>query len=219
MSVFFDRLDEYLGDADDKGDIRAIVRRCWHYDIPGLTDPFGQSGLRMWDGQGRQHTSDGKIWMGSVAGNGQNLHKTPRLADGRDGTSLNYRFSVGYLDKATYEGIKADQSVISGATLTCWNALFQVGEGLRPGTPVEFSKELTLMSPEFDEKLELNGFSLVRRYVISVLAKDGNFGRSEIPGRTYTDTMQKDYAKSLGVELDRGCEFVAGLANRTYKVD
>jgi hypothetical protein len=75
------------------------------------------------------------------------------------------------------------------------------------------------MSPEFDEKLELDGFSIVRRYVVSVLAKDGNFGRSEIPGRTYTDTMQKDYAKSLGVDVDRGCEFVAGLANRTYKVD
>jgi len=218
VSLFFDRLETYLGGADDKGDIRAIVRRCWHYDIPSVTDDFGQAGLRMWDGQGRLHTSDGHVWMGSVDGSGRNIHVAPRLADGRDGTSLKYRFSVGHLDKATYEALKEDQDIISGAALTCWLALFRPGDGLRPDTPVQFSKELTLMSPEFDEKLELDGFSLVRRYVVSVLAKDGNFGRSEIPGRTYTDTGQKDYARSLGVEMDRGCEFVAGLANRTYKV-
>ena len=157
--------------------------------------------------------------MGTVDGQGRNIHKAPRIADGRDGTSASYRFSIGYLDKATYEAVKSDQDIVSGASLNCHLALFRFGDGLRPDTPIEFSKELTLMSPEFDEKLELDGFSLARRYSISVLAKDGNFGRSEIPGRTYTDTMQKDYARSLGVELDRGCEFVAGMANRTYKVN
>ena len=211
MSLFNDRLEEYLGDAEDRGDIRAIVRRCWFYDIPGIP-------IRMWRGQGKLHTSDGNVWLGTIDANGKDYHKTPRIADGRDGTSLSYQFTLGYVDKATYEGVKVDQDLISGASLICYNALFRIGDGLRPDTPIEFSKELTLFSPQFDEKLELSGTSIVRRYSISVRAKDGNFGRSEIPGRTYTDTMQKDYARSLGVENDRGCEFVARLANRTYIV-
>lgn len=211
MSLFFERLDAYIGDGDDAGDIRAMVRRCYHYALDGLD-------LRMWDGQGRLHTSDGSTWLGTVDANGNNVHRAPRLADGRDGTSLDYRFSLGYLDRETYEGIKADQGMVSGRTLMIHLALFQPGEGLRPGTPIRFFKELTIFAPEFDEKLELVGSSVVKRYSMSVLAKDGNSGRSEVPGRTYTDTMQKEYARQFGIELDRGCEFVAGLANRTYKL-
>lgn len=212
MTLFRDRLEEYLGDAADGGDIRAVVRSCWWYDLPGLS-------IRMWQGQGRLYTADGSTWMGTIRPDGSDVHKTPRMTDGRDGTSLQYRFTIGYLDRETYEGLKADQGMVSGARLVRYYALFRPGEGLRPDTPIEFAKELTLFAPEFDEKLEVSGFSLVRRYSVSVLAKDGNFGRSEVPGRTYADTMQKQYARNFGVDLDRGCEFVAGLANRTYKVN
>jgi len=212
MSLFDDRLEEYLGDADSQSDIRAIVRRCWFYDIQGIP-------IRMWQGQGRLFTSDGNIWLGTVDAAGNDVHKTPRISDGRDGTALTYEFSLGYLDQETYEGIKADQNRIAERPLTCYLALFRLGGGLRPDTPIEFFKEFTMMSARFDETLDLVDTSLVRRYKVTVIAKDGNSGRSSTPSRTYTDTMQKEYARQLGVENDRGCEFIAGLANRTYKPD
>jgi hypothetical protein len=210
MSEFDDTLDEYLGTGTDRGDIRAIVRRCWHYAIDGLD-------IRMWQGQGKLHTTDGNTWLGTIGADGKDYHQTPRLADGRDGTSLEYRFSLGYLDEATYNSVKDDQSLVVGRPLTCYLALFQPNEGLRPQTPIDFFKQVTMYSMEFDESLVLEGMSFVRRFKATVLAKDGNAGRSEVPARTYTDTIQKEYARQLGVELDRGCEFIAGMANRDYK--
>lgn len=210
MSLFEDRLNEYLGAATDTTDIRAVVRRCWFYDF--LDFP-----LRLWDGKGRLFTEDGSEWYGTVNNRDENVHRTPGLADGRDGTAPSYEFTFGYLDAETYEALKTEQHRVNGRTLTCYLALFENGEGLRPGTPIDFLKSVTMESSKFDERLAVEGSSVVRRYSITILAKDGNSGRSAIPGRSYADTHQKRYARELGVELDRGAEFLAGLANRTYK--
>ena len=59
---------------------------------------------------------------------------------------------------------------------------------------------------------------LFRSYSLSITAKDNNHGRSETPDRTYADTMQKRRAAQLGVSIDRGSEYLALLANRTYQV-
>lgn len=211
MSLFEEKLDEYIGEPEDNTEIRAMVRRCWFFD-------FVDAPVRMWQGKGKLFTSDGNEWLGTVDVNGVDMLRTPRLSDGRDGTAPTYEFGFGYVDQATYEALKADQSRAAGRSLTCWLALFEAGEGLRPQTPIEFFKELTMLSTKFEEKIFLEGTSLVRRYYLTIIAKDGNSGRSSIPGRTYADTMQKAYARSLGVDLDRGAEFLAGLANRTYKV-
>ena len=211
MSLFEERLDEYLGTPNARHDIRAMVRRAWFYDFDGYP-------IRMWQGQGKLHTADGNTWLGTVDAKGNDIHKTPRISDARDGTSPSYTFSFGYLDEATYEALDTESWRVAGRSLTYYRVLFRPGEGLRPDTPIAFGRELTMMSTLFNEDVRLEGSTMVRRYVASVLAKDGNSGRSMVPGRTYTDTSQREYARQLGVETDRGCEFVALLANRVYQV-
>ena len=74
------------------------------------------------------------------------------------------------------------------------------------------------MNPKFSEKMEISGGAVSQKYDTSVVAKDGNFGRSEIPNGTYANTIQQERAKQLGVNTDLGCQYVAALANRTYIV-
>lgn len=210
MSLFDDRLNEYLGDATDVTDIRAVVRKAYFYDFYGFP-------TRMWNGKGKLYTSDGNVWLGTIDNDGNNVHQAPRLSDDRDGTAPTYEFKFGYVDEATYDGLKADQALVAGRPLTIYRVLFQNGDGLRPKTPIRFAKQVTMESTKFEEVLVGEGTSLVRRYSASVIAKGGNAGRSNVPGRSYADTQQKRYAASLGVALDRGAEFLPGLANRTYK--
>lgn len=220
MSAFYDQIDEILGEATDTSDIVASVRKCWHYDF--TDDP-----VRLWDGQGNFIDSDGNEWLGTVDANGGNLHKTPSLQDGRDGTSASYNFSFniptipGQEDEvlALYNGLKSEQAKVFGRTLTCYLVLFTEGEGMRPGTPLSFYKQLTMFSPKFAEKIGRGtAGTVVKTYTCSITAKDDNHGRSETPDRTYADTMQKRRAQQLGVSVDRGCEYLALLANRTYQV-
>lgn len=219
MSLFDDLLEEYLGDADVLSDQRVVVRRCWFYDFDGFP-------TRMWQGQGRLFTEDGNEWLGTINSAGQDIHITPRIQDGRDGSSASYQFSLiipdipGESSGELYEALKADQSVVLGRTITCYLAIFKDGEALRPSTPLKFFKRLIMRSPKFSESLSPGeGGVLVRTYKVTVTAKDGNFGRADVPNRSYNDTMQREYARQLGVtEPDLGCEYVAGLANRTYKI-
>lgn len=218
MSAFYDQIDEILGAADDVTDIVAMVRKCWLYD-------FKDEPVRLWDGQGNFIDSEGNEWLGTMDANGGNLHKTPSLQDGRDGTSASYTFSMtipsipGEDTLALYEALKADQSKVFGRKLTCYIVLFIAGEGLRPGTPVSFYKEMTMFSPKFSETIERAASgTIVKNYVVSLTAKDSNHGRSETPDRSYADTMQKRRANQLGVAVDRGSEFLALLANRTYQI-
>jgi hypothetical protein len=216
---FDEALDDYIGtDGDALTDIRATVRRCWFYDFNGYP-------LRLWQGKGRLITADGNKWLGSIDGNGFDHHKTPSIQDGRDGSSATYNMTLNLIDipgqtaRQMYEAIKSEQWRTTGRTVTCYLALFQDGEGIRPGTPLAFFKELYMFAPKFSERIEgdANG-PLVKKYSISIACKDGNFGRSNVPGGTYADTIQKQRALELGVPIDKGCEYVALLANRTYQL-
>lgn len=218
MSAFYDQINEILGAAEDVTDIVATVRKCWLYD-------FKDEPIRLWDGQGPFTDIEGNEWLGTISPTGSNIHKTPSLQDGRDGTSASYSFSLtipaapGEDPQALYEALKAEQDKVFGRKLTCYLALFVEGEGLRPNTPLSFYKELTMFSPKFSEGIErASSGTIIKNYSVSITAKDNNHGRSEIPDRTYADTMQKRRAAQLGVALDRGSEFLALLANRTYQV-
>jgi hypothetical protein len=218
MSAFDDLIDEYLGEGDALTDIQTCVRRCWYYDFNGAP-------LRLWQGKGRLHTEDGNEWLGTIDANDVDHHVAPPLQDGRDGSSVTYNFSLTIPDLpgsdplTLYEQLKADQDLVAGRTLTCYFAVFKEGEALRPTTPIAFFKELTMFSPKFSERIERDKDGrVVRTYTVAVPCKDANFGRSNIPNGTYTDTVQKRRAAELGVALDRGCEFVALLANRTYQI-
>lgn len=218
MSDFYDRLDEIIGTSDSLTDIKAVVRQCWFFDFDGYP-------LRVWMGQGRLHTEDGNTWLGTMDGAGRSLLTPPRISDGRDGTAPTYEFKISLVDMpgfsamAAYDAMKAEQWRVNGRPLLSWYALFQVNEGLRPNTPLEFFKELTMQSSRFEESLELDGTSMVRRYSVTVVAKDGNSGRSSVPGGTYSPTVQRARARQLGVEFDDlGCDFVASLSDRTYQI-
>lgn len=218
MSDFWTVLDEYLGDGFETTDIRAVVRRCWFYDF--LDYP-----LYVWQGQGRLFTEDGNRWLGTIDGTGRDIHTTPRISDGRDGSSATYTFGLKIPDMPgqpamqTYNAIKAEQHRVSKRPLICYLALFQPGEGLRPLTPIIHFKELIMFAPKFSERIETDSSGAMRKsYLVSISAKDGNFGRSEVPNGTYADAIQKQRAAQLGVPLDRGCEFLAALANRTFQL-
>jgi len=218
MADFWSTLDEYLGSGFDTTDIRAVVRRCWFYD-------FVDYPLYVWQGQGRLFTSDGNAWLGTINGSGNDVHNTPRISDGRDGSSATYNFTLKIPDMPgqpageMYQKIKAEQHRVAKRKLICYLALFQPGEGLRPETPIIHFKELTMMGSKFSEKIDTESNGKMRKdYSVSITAKDGNFGRSEVPNGTYADAIQKERARQLGVPLDRGSEFLAALANRTYQL-
>jgi hypothetical protein len=218
LSDFYTLLDQYLGSGFDNTDIRVTVRRCWFYDF--LDYP-----IYVWQGQGNLFTSDGNKWLGTIDANGNDQHITPAITDGRDGSSPSYNFTLkipefpGLSALDSYTAIKEQQTRAVFRNLTCYLALLQEGEGLRPETPIVFFKQLVMFSPKFSEKIELgqNG-EMIKRYYTTVSAKDGNYGRSNVPGGTYADTVQKERARQLGVDLDRGSEFLALLANRTYQL-
>lgn len=218
MSAFYDLIEEYLGEDDALSDIRVAVRKLWFYD-------FVDYPLYLWQGKGKLFTTDGNEWLGTIDPANVDHHETPAIQDGRDGSSPQYQTSMRLIDVPgqtafqAYEALKADQWRVNGRSLTCYLAVFKEGEALRPQTPIVFYKEMIMRSPKFSELLENGpGGVLERNYKVTVLAKDANFGRSNVPNGTYADTIQKQRAKELGVELDRGSEFLALLANRTYQI-
>lgn len=219
MSAFYDAIDEVMGDADDLTDIVATIRRCWLFD-------FRDDPIRLWHGHGRMFSADGHQWLGTQDSGGRDLLKAPSLQDGRDGTSAAYQFSLNIPSLPgeesaleLYEQLKAQQSKTFGRRVVCYLVLFKEGEGLRPMTPISFYKELYMQSPKFSEKIERGSDGLiVKNYSVTIVAKDDNSGRSQIPGRTYADTMQKRRASELDVAVDKGSEYLALLANRTYKI-
>jgi hypothetical protein len=213
VSAFTDKLADALGGADDVFDIRAVVRRCWFYDIVGYP-------LRLWSGQGRMFAEDGNEYLGTVDASGRDRHEVPALTDGRDGTSPESQFSIGYNDAAMHAALKADAYRVRGRTITCYLAIFDVGEGLRPATPLEYLASFEMQSPIFEEVLARDDKTgrIVKSYKATVIATGPNAGRSRAPRGTYTSTSQRERARLLGVENDAGCDFVAGLANRTYLV-
>ena len=217
MSDFFTVLDEYLGDSDSIGEIRVVARRLWYYD-------FESAPLLLWDGQGLLTTSDDLEWYGSMNDSGNNLHTAPNLKDGRDGTSARYEFTLkipdipGQTAFELYEEIKASNETVKGRKIVCSTVLFHVSEGLRPQTPRLFLKELVMQSAVFNERLTVENGAMRRECSVTIIARDDNTGRSNKPRRTYADTLQKEHARQNGVVLDKGCEYLAELANRTYVI-
>lgn len=214
MSAFEDVLDEYLGEDGDTGDVRAVVRRLWLYDFEGAPQ-------RLWQGQGKLYTTGGVEWLGTIDAGGVDHHRVPSISDGRDGSSKRLEFSLPYLDAATYAALKADSSMVNGRTITCYIAVFQVGEGLRPETPIDFFGQYTMQSPVFDESLSLEGGAFVKRYRVTVIAKDGNAGRSRAHRGSYSPTSQLKRARLLTGDpdfIDKGCDFVPELANKTLQI-
>lgn len=218
MTDFYSLIDEYLGDSDAISDIRVTVRRLWFYDFTGFP-------IRVWQGKGRLFTEDGNEWLGTIDANNRDIHETPSIQDGRDGSSASYSLGLTIPDIPgesafqLYDALKADQWRIAKQTVTCYLAVFMEGEALRPTTPAVFFRELVMMSPKFSESLttDSNG-AVIRQYKITIAAKDNNFGRSNVPNGTYADTIQKQRAKELGVSVDKGSEYLALLANRTYQI-
>jgi len=212
MSAFDDLLEQYIGAAGDSGDIRAIVRRCFFFDFDGAP-------VRLWQGQGRLYTEDGNSWLGTIDANGTDHLSVPTISDARDGSSKRLEFSLPYIDAVTYAAIKAADTAINGRSITCYLAIFGIGEGLRPATPIDFFARFTMQSPVFEERLESpDGATFIKSYKVTVIAKDGNSGRSRAPGGTYTDSCQRERARMLGVDPDLGCGFVAELANKTLQI-
>ena len=215
MSDFYNLLDDYIGEDQELTDIRTTVRRCWFYDFNGFP-------LRLWQGKGKLHTSDDEEWIGTIDSLGRDHHRVPAIKDGRDGTSGTYNFGMKLISNPNtdlaelYQAIKNEQDRIRGRTLTSYLCIFNEDEGLRPETPIVFFKELTMINSIFSEKIELVQGVMSKIYEISLVTKDANFGRSETPNGSYSNPVQQERARQLGVDLDRGCEYVAGLSNRTY---
>ena len=216
MSEFFDLVDEFLGDDDAISDIRVVVRRLYFYDFLGHP-------VRIWQGQGKLITEDGSEWWGSMDANGTDHHQAPAVQDGRDGSSATYTFGLQIPDTpgedalSVFNEIKSQQSLAAGRALRIYLAVFKDGEALRPTTPLLFFRELEMIQPKFSEKLESDdGRRIVRKYSATITAKDGNAGRSRVPNGTYTDTVQKRRALEHDISDDKGCEYVARLANRTF---
>lgn len=211
MSEFFEELDRIFSDDGDGLEIRAVVRNLWFYDFVG--HPF-----RVWDGQGLLVTNDGTEWLGSVTPEGQNVHETPAIKDGRDGSSITKEMSITVPNEGFFRAIKADADLARERDITVYRALFRVNEGLRPTTPIIFAKRLTIMSTKFSENVEVSDNKLQRIFKISVVAKDLNRGRGNTPNRTYSDRIQQQIAESYNLSPDRACEYVALLADRTYTI-
>tara|TARA_R110002049_G_scaffold23545_10_gene83643 strand:- start:34122 stop:34802 length:681 start_codon:yes stop_codon:yes gene_type:complete len=218
-------LIEMTGKASDSFDIRASVRRCFHYDFDGHP-------ARLWEGQGVLTTTTpvgaaietpygpvaGNEWLGTIDADGNNLHQVPAVRDSRDGASPRYTFTIPDIDADTYAAFKADQEIARGRDVTCYYALAKVGEGLLPKTPIRFAWRMKMRGVIFSESVREVGGSLQKVRSASVLARSLEYGRSRVPSGTMTDTAQTERARLLGLDSDSGCSFVAANSNRTYVV-
>jgi hypothetical protein len=202
-------LEAFVGSASDTGDIRMPV--IWLYQYG-----FDSGAICLWRGQGRLYTEDGREWLGTVDAAGNDRHVVPQLADGRDGSAAQLQFGFPFIDKTTFDNIKANREAVAGRLITCYVGLVLPEEGLRPATPIDFFGEYTMQSPTFSHRPMLTDDGvMVQTYSISVAAKNGNARRSQSAGGTYTDTSQQQRAALLGATPDYGCGFVARIANET----
>jgi hypothetical protein len=151
---FDELLERYMGEADDATDIRTVVRRLWFYD-------FLDCPVRVWQGKGILHTTDGNKWFGTIDANDVDHHSTPKMNDGRDGSSQNFETGLpNIIDtlnataRETYYKLRDEQYRITGCTLTCYIAIFNEDEGLRPKTPISFFREFEMINTKFEEDLK-----------------------------------------------------------------
>lgn len=199
-----------IGTSTDAWDLRFMVRRCFFYDFDGYP-------TRLWHGQGALITAGDVEWLGTIDGGGTDHHQAPQVSDIRDGASPQYEFGLPYLDEATYDALKADQSLAAGRAMTCYQVYIDAAEGLRPGTAVQFNYKLEIVGLNFNRSYDASTGTGRRTYSASAIMRHYR-GRSFFPGGTYTDTSQRLRASLLGVTADSGCTFVAGNSRRTYVV-
>lgn len=205
--TFESKLLEIVGTQADAYDIRATVRKCYHYDFTGAP-------VRLWDGEGKLHAG-GFEWLGTVLDGGGNVHQSPSLQDPRDGASPLYEFTLPYVDKANFDAMKADQSLAAGRSLTIYYVLCEEGEGLRPTTELRFCAKLTMTGSKFLEQTTgtPGAFQFIRSATVTARASTG---RSRSPLGTYTSTIQRTRAALLGVASDCGLD--GNNNGRTYTV-
>lgn len=223
MTDFKTRLLEITGAADDAHDIRAVVARCFFYDFDGYP-------VRLWEGHGVLTTNlsvghavetplgtlQANEWLGTYDADGNNRHEAAQLQDARDGASPRLSFGLPHIDRETYEALKGEQALAQGRDLVIYRAIFGVGEGLRPQTPIQFAARLTMKSVNFSRRTSGSPENPMVSYSASVLVASGEEGRSRIPNATYTDTAQRERARQLGVTSDSGCVYVARNSQRTF---
>jgi hypothetical protein len=212
VSAFETALNAAVGNSADAGDIRAALAFLYEYAF--ITGP-----VRLWRGQGLLTTSDGRQWLGTVDGNGNDFHQVPPLGDGRDGSAQQLEFGFPYLDAATFRALKANPEAVSGCAITCLVAIVLDGEGLNPRIAPDYVAGYVMQSATFSHKPGFDPASGTTSvsYSIRINAKDRNAGVSQATGGTYTDTWQQKKAQLLGVDPDYGCGFVVQLANETIQ--
>lgn len=210
MTMFAEFILDATGSATDAFDIRAVTRRLFFYDFDGYP-------IRLWDGVGKLYAG-GQEWLGTIDANGTNRHSAPLVRDPRDGASPAYTFSLPYVDKVTFDALKADQQLAKGRNLTCWYCGFLTGEGLRPSPELKFNYRLTIRSTDFAQRVEFDGLETRAVYSASVQCRSLEAGRSRLPSGVYGSSAQAERARLLGLASDSGCDFVAANSRRTYVI-
>lgn len=202
---FYDDIDAALAQSWE-----VMTRRAFLFDFDGYA-------LRLWEGNGRI-LAGGEEFHGTMRGDQQFL-KIPRLADGRGGESPLYNFELGYLDQATYDAIKADETVVKGRTLTWYRLYFRKGEFGRPMTEPFVVTRLTMTGRSFKESRKRVGDGFVKLLSVGVRARDGNEGQNDAPFAFVNDTDQRAQSLALyGVENDGYARFVPSMTNKTVVV-
>lgn len=214
MSFQTELLDA-LGTATDTFDTKITLRNCFLYD-------FTDGPLRVWDGEGVLY-ADGEEWIGTMFRGRDgvslaNLHQTPEFRDPRDQASPEFEFGLPYLSKADFQALQADQTKAEGREVTRYKVIVKEGEGLRPGTALEFADKFVVQSVRFFEGLDGLPGESIRMRRASVVCRSVEIGRSLAPRGTYTDLSQQERARVLGENPDSGCAYVASNARRTFEV-
>ena len=225
MTTFSEYVVEQVGDASATHDVKLRVVNLFFYDFVGIP-------IRLWDGQGILTTSTGvgsaittplgtvepNEWIGTVDSEGNNLHQSPSLRDSRDGSSPRYEFGLPFIDKQTFDALRADQSLAKGRGITCYHVVVRSHEGLRPGIPMRFSDRLSIQNLRFLDNLDGDAGGQTKIYGVVVLARSNERGRSLAPLGTMTDTSIRERSRQLGIANDNGGIFISGNAERTYRV-
>ena len=207
MTDYTDAIDEIVGMQSDGHDIRACVAKAYLYDFDGYP-------TRLWNGHGVL-IAGGHEWIGTFGPDGTDYHQTPSVTDPRDGSNPEYRFGLPFINKTTYDNLRADQTLVEVRALTGYRVYIAPGEGLRPATAPAFAWSMTMHQAVFATRR--NGPQMV--YSAQVVARSIEAGRARVPGGTYTDTAQRERARLLGVAADSFCVFMASNARRTITVE
>jgi hypothetical protein len=205
MSAFYEALEAEI-EATRRSDRQIRVVDAIYMDIEGA-EPWRMAGV-----EGTLITPDGERWSGWVV-NGEAKMTPPKITDIRDGSSPLYEFTVGYIDEETYLRLRDDKDKVKGRLLIVYS-IYLSDNSLRATVPPGDAWRLRMKSTRFVEKIEKDGEGgYVRRYVVSVIAKNINEGRSRAYFGTMSDTGQRARSEQLfGIEGDAYGQFIPKYA-------